>query len=77
MLRLMTLFVLAAVFLSAQEVRATISGTISDPNGAVIPGAKISVRNLGTGAVTDATTNEAGLFVAPFIPIGHYQVSAS
>ncbi|MBL8175775.1 MAG: TonB-dependent receptor [Bryobacterales bacterium] len=77
MFRMMTLFVLAVVCLNAQEVRATISGTISDPNGAVIPGAKISVRNLATGAASDAVTNETGLFVAPFLPIGRYQVSAS
>jgi hypothetical protein len=66
-----------AASVHAQEVRATISGTISDPNGAVIPGAKVVVRNINTGSINDVTTNEAGLYVAPFIPIGRYQVTAT
>ncbi len=73
---LITFFLIAAAA-QAQEVRATITGTITDPNGAVIPRAKVMARNSATGAAVDVTSNEAGLYVAPFLPIGRYQVAAS
>lgn len=63
--------------LSAQEVRGTITGTVADPQGAIIVGAKVVARNLAIGSVTEALTNETGLFVAPFLPIGKYQITAS
>lgn len=62
---------------SAQEVRGTITGTVADPQGAIIVGAKVVARNLAIGSVTEAVTNETGLFVAPFLPIGRYQITAS
>ena len=40
---------LAAVSLSAQTFRGTILGTVTDPSGAVVAGAKVTVKNTGTG----------------------------
>lgn len=78
MLRSFFLFLSAATgVMVAQEVRATIIGTVSDSQGAVIVGARVVARNAGTGAATEVTTNESGLFVAPFLPIGRYQVTVS
>jgi hypothetical protein len=77
MYRSILLALLSISALPAQEVRATITGTVSDPQGSVIVGARVVARNLANGAIAEATTNESGLFVAPFLPIGKYHVTAS
>jgi hypothetical protein len=77
MLRIFVLTLAAASVLSAQEVRATITGTVSDTQGSIIVGSRVLVKNLATGAVIEATTNDAGFYVAPFLSIGMYQVTAS
>jgi len=58
----------------AQEYRATITGAVTDPSGAAIPGAKVTVTNLGNGFVTPATTNTAGNYSAPFLAPGVYTI---
>jgi hypothetical protein len=55
----------------------TISGTLTDPKGAVIPGASIVIRNTDTGIDHTMETNEFGLYTAPFLQPGHYQITAS
>ena len=77
--RLMSLFaslVFSCVGL-AQQGGGTISGTASDPTGAVVAGAKIEIRNVGTNAVFQSTTNSAGFYTAPALPVGDYTVSAT
>lgn len=59
----------------AQEFRGTISGSISDPSGAVIPGAKVQVRKIDTGAISNTTTGSAGQYVIPFLLPGEYSIS--
>jgi len=49
-------------------------GTVTDPSGASVPGATISVRNIETGLVTQFHSNSAGEYVAPSLRIGHYSV---
>ena len=44
----------------AQESRATITGTVTDPQGAAIPGASVVAKHLATNLETRTTTNEAG-----------------
>src|ERR1700742_752786 len=56
---------------------STITGTVVDINKAAIPGATILIRNTDTGIDRTSTTNEDGLFVAPFLQPGHYEVTAS
>jgi len=58
----------------SQVVGGTLSGTITDVSGAVIPGAKIAIRNTATGVVTTATTNAIGIFNAPNLLPGPYDV---
>jgi len=58
----------------AQE--ATIVGTVTDPSGAAVPNAAISVTNVETGQVRNLTTGSDGGFVAPDLHIGHYTVRA-
>ncbi len=62
--------------LMAQTTGAgTITGTVTDPNGAVIPAATITVRNANTGVTQALATNGAGIYVAPFLPPGMYEIT--
>lgn len=54
---------------------ATIVGTVTDPSGAVIPNARITVSNAENGFVRHLKTNSAGAYTVPSIPIGTYIVS--
>jgi hypothetical protein len=53
----------------------TLSGTVVDASGAVIPGADVAAKHSGTGVVTNAVTNSGGLFSLPSLPIGTYTVT--
>lgn len=67
-----------ATSLSAQTTGAgTITGTISDPSGAVIPGAAVAVRNTATQAERVLASNEAGIFVAQFLQPGAYEITVT
>src|SRR5712691_662216 len=59
----------------AQVSGATLSGTITDPSGAAIAGAKLSITNTATGISRDVTTDSAGLYSAPNLLPGPYDVS--
>jgi hypothetical protein len=69
--------VLAAVSLSAQTFRGTILGTVTDPSGAVVAGAKVTVKNTGTGLERTTTTSGDGSYSLPELPIGTYTVTIS
>jgi len=56
---------------------ATINGSVMDANQAVIPGAVVTVTDLDTGVVHNYTTNGSGLYTAPFLIPGHYEVAAT
>src|SRR6266853_4768029 len=60
----------------AQGTTATLSGTVTDQNGAVIPDVSIAVINIAQGFQRSATTNGEGAFVVPLLPPGHYTVKA-
>ena len=55
----------------------TISGVASDPSGAVIANAQISIKNVSTGVVRVATSDAAGFYMAPNLLPGTYEVTAS
>src|SRR5262245_6113654 len=63
--------------LEAQVRTATISGTAADSSGAVLVGAKIGVKNLGTGITQSAITDSQGRYSVPDLPVGEYEVRAS
>ena len=74
--RIILVFVLlAAVTLSAQTFRGTILGTVTDPSGAVVAGAKVTVKNLGTGLERTTETSADGSYALPELPIGTYTVT--
>ena len=51
---------LLSLTVSAQTFRGTILGTVTDPNGALVAGAKVTVKNANTGLERSTTTDEAG-----------------
>jgi hypothetical protein len=61
---------------SAQEARGTITGTVRDASGGVVPGASVTVTNEAMGTSVAAVTNERGFFQAPYLIPGTYQVAA-
>ena len=79
-MRLFTLsvfFVVLAASLYSQGGRGTLTGTVSDPTGAVVPGAPIQAKNVETGAVYDATTSTTGNYTFSQLPVGTYEVVVS
>src|SRR2546430_15866772 len=69
--------VLAAVSLMAQTFRGTILGTVTDPSGAVVTGAKLTAKNVNTGLERTTQTSADGIYSIPELPIGTYTVTVS
>ncbi len=61
----------------AQVITGTITGTVRDMSGAVVPGAKVALTNQATKVVDNATANHDGSFVFPDLLPGTYRVSVS
>lgn len=59
----------------AQVATGSMAGTITDPNGAVIPGAKVTATNTANGSRTETNTSDAGLYVFSSLPVGSFEVS--
>jgi hypothetical protein len=59
---------------SAQTFRGSILGTVTDPQGAVVPNASVTARNTGTGLERATTTDGEGNYTIPELPIGTYEV---
>ena len=71
------LLLLLGSFTSAQEITATILGNVTDPSGAIVSGATITVVNTDQATVVRRlTTSRSGEYVVPLLAIGHYDVSA-
>ena len=62
---------------TAQQGAATIRGTVLDSSGAVVPGAKVTITNLGTNLMREQSTTAAGTFSFDLIPQGDYKVEVS
>lgn len=75
---LTALFCSMGTFAYAQGVTSqTLSGTVADASGAVIPGADVAAKHGGTGVVSHAVTNSEGVFSIPSLPGGTYQVTVT
>src|SRR6185312_1675977 len=72
-LSIVLLMVSAAV---AQESTGTISGAATDPSGAVVPQAEITVTNVQTGVERNVRSNSGGLFVLTNLAVGNYTLTA-
>ena len=60
----------------AQATTGVIRGTVSDPSGNVVVGAQVAVTETQTRFQRTVTTNEKGVFVAPLLPLGTYELRA-
>lgn len=77
-MKVLTCLVVCVLFvgcLFAQNNNGTIQGTVTDPSGAVISGAAISVKNMDTGATENTRTTDAGVYSVPNLTPGRYSVS--
>ncbi len=62
--------------LAQAQTAGTITGTVTDESGAVVPGATITITNEGTGTVARTVqSNDSGTYVAEALPVGTYQVA--
>ena len=59
------------------QATSTITGTVTDSGGAVVPGATVVVISSATGTKTEAITNGSGQFTVPALPVGLYTVTVS
>ena len=71
----LALFVLSSG-LFAQEFRATLTGTVTDPSGAAIPGATVKATSLSTNLTAETKTTADGVYTIPFLDPGVYDVEA-
>ncbi|MBS1824517.1 MAG: TonB-dependent receptor [Acidobacteria bacterium] len=74
--RTLLLAALSALPVFSQQGTGTISGTVSDAQNAVVTGADITVRNVGTNFTFKTKANDAGFYTAPGLAVGDYEVSA-
>jgi hypothetical protein len=63
--------------INAQVVGATLSGVVADSSGAAVPAAKISIRNVATSDLREVSSNADGLYSAPNLLPGTYEVTIS
>ena len=66
-----------AVHGHAQVSGATLTGTVKDSSSAIIPNVQVSITDLGTGVVREVSTDAAGLYAAPNLLPGSYEVRAT
>ena len=75
---LVALFTMFSVTAFAQETTGSISGTITDASGASVKGAAVTLTNTDRGQdVRTLTTNSAGFYTAPSLPLGTYTVKVT
>jgi hypothetical protein len=74
-LRLMLAALLLAAVALGQTGQGTLTGTVTDPTGAIIPGVNIVINNENTGFNYAAQTNEEGLYRVPYLNAGIYTIT--
>src|ERR1700730_16649253 len=63
--------------LVAQGVFATLDGVLTDPTGAVVPNARITLTDAISGSARDTVTDSAGFYNFASVPVGSYNLSVS
>src|ERR1700760_3494014 len=76
-LTLLFSLLLCAASSNAQLSTATMFGTITDPAGAAIPKASVTITQTDTGFVRTVVTNDSGNYRAAFLPIGPYKITVA
>src|ERR1700722_1765295 len=72
---LFLVLLLIAPFASAQNSHGSITGQVTDPSGAIIPKAQVTVTNIDTGYTTNVIAGSSGFYTAPELPPGPYKVA--
>ncbi len=60
----------------AQYTTASLDGAVLDSSGSPVPGAKVTIRNTGTGFTTAVNSNDDGTYAFPRVPVGEYELTA-
>jgi hypothetical protein len=68
-------FAMSLTTLRAQTFQAQMTGTVSDTSRAVIPGAQVAAKELGTGAIVTTKSNNTGNFTLPYLRPAVYEVT--
>jgi hypothetical protein len=71
----LVLLTITAPTVSAQETTATVTGTVTDSSGGVLPGVVVSLKHVGTGRVFEGTTTTEGGYLIRALPIGAYEAT--
>lgn len=74
-IRLVSVVIISVYFVVAQTSTATLSGTVTDDNGAVVVGATVTIVNTETGVKRTVVTNENGSFTIPLLQPSNYQLT--
>src|SRR3954471_12030659 len=67
----------ASAVASGQETTGTLTGAAKDQTGAVLPGVTVTVKSIQTGSTQEFVTNESGLYTAPLLQPGEYEITFS
>src|SRR5260370_28514908 len=73
---LLLVFGFSVLPLAAQDATGRIIGVVTDPTGAVVPRAKVTVTNVATGTKSETTSGDDGSYQVLLLPIGIYTVAA-
>src|SRR6185295_19745473 len=65
------------VIASAQEFRGSVTGRVTDPNGAIVPGATVVIKNIATNGENTVTTNDDGSYTFPLLQPGKYTLTVT
>jgi hypothetical protein len=69
------LLVLSPLAANAQSYAGSVRGTVTDPSGAAIAGAMVTLRDVGTNAALQATTTDLGAYSFPVVNVGTYELT--
>ncbi len=75
LLCVVSLFALIPVTLWAQGIFATLTGVVTDPSESVVPNAKVTLRDVGSGSLRETTTNGEGYYTFASVPVGTYALT--
>jgi hypothetical protein len=64
----------ASLWAQSEATTGTLRGTVTDASGAVVPGAKVTAKNIATGYTRETQTGDDGFFNLPLLPLGAYEV---
>jgi hypothetical protein len=74
-MRYVLFLLFCALVVRAADPAGAIAGTITDPTGAVVAGAKITATASATGLTRSTASGDAGEYLFPFLPVGLYSIS--